>query len=108
MRVLILGLMIIVAPVVAAAPHAHRSEMIAARDYLRPAPKALLDNSRPPKVGSSQAVEQVKRAYSDSKILSMQLMESGKGPPVYRVKTLTSEGVVKYIYVDAMSGDVFE
>lgn len=75
---------------------------------MRAGQKGMLEQRHGPRVGNQQAAAQVKRAFSNYKILSMQLMKSASAPPVYRVKALTPEGVVKYVYVDAMSGDVFE
>lgn len=59
------------------------------------------------KIGTRQAATLVKKRYQASKILSINVIES-KGPPVYRVKTLSSTGVVKYVFVDGTTGDVFE
>ena len=81
---------------------------VAAQEYLRSGTKGVQDPTRSPRVHSEQAVAQVKRAFADYKILSIQLVDSAKGSPVYRVKTLTPKGIVKYIYVDGQSGDVFE
>ena len=53
------------------------------------------------------AAAQVKRHYQAHKILAISLIDS-QGPTVYRVKTLSPDGVVKYVYVDGSSGDVFE
>jgi hypothetical protein len=110
MRGLIFLLIILGAPVAMAAPfdHGRGPIQLAAKDFMHPAPKGLVSTERTPKVGNQQAVERVKHAFSDYKILSLRLMESAKGPPVYRVKTLSPEGVVKYVYVDGISGDVFE
>ncbi len=59
------------------------------------------------KIGNRQAASLVKKRYHSSKVLSINLIQS-KGPPVYRVKTLSSNGVVKYVFVDGISGNVFE
>ena len=59
------------------------------------------------KVSNKEATASVKQRYRSSKILSINLIKS-KGPPVYRVKTLSSDGVVKYVFVDGTTGDVFE
>ena len=63
--------------------------------------------SQSARVSSKEATVSVKQRYGDSKILSINLIES-KGPPVYRLKTLSSDGVVKYVFVDGTTGDVFE
>lgn len=59
------------------------------------------------RVSNKEATASVKQRYRNSKILSINLIHS-KGPPVYRVKTLSSDGVVKYVFVDGTTGDVFE
>lgn len=78
-------------------------------EYMHPGQKSLLgaDNRRP-RVGDEQAAAQVRRAFSNYKILSLRLLSNGKGPPFYRAKMLSPNGVVKYVYVDAISGQVFE
>ena len=57
-------------------------------------------------IDAKQAAAAVKKRYQ-GKILSVQLIDS-KGPPVYRVKTITPAGVVKVVFVDGESGAVFE
>jgi hypothetical protein len=60
-----------------------------------------------PRIKNRQAASLVKKRYVNARILSISLIES-KGPPVYRVKTLSDDGIVKYVFVDGQSGDVFE
>lgn len=60
-----------------------------------------------PRIGSQQAAALVKRRYGDGKILSVNLIENRESP-VYRVKVLSAGGVVKYVYVDGVSGEVSE
>jgi len=81
----------------------------AAPDFTRPGPQNIVGETREagPRVGSKEAASRVKRAYGDRKILSVRLIDA-KGPPVYRVKTLSDDGVVEYVFVDGTSGDVFE
>lgn len=109
MRALFLALALSVAPLLAASPFARSDEgiQLAAREGMRPEPQGILPGARGPKVGNQQAASRVRQAYGSHKILSVQLIE-GKGPPVYRVKTLSEEGVVKYVFVDGTSGDLFE
>ena len=57
-------------------------------------------------IDAKQAAAAVKKRYQ-GKILSVQLIDS-KGPPVYRVKTITPGGIVKVVFVDGNTGDVFE
>jgi uncharacterized membrane protein YkoI len=59
------------------------------------------------KITNRKATSLVKQKYQASKVLSINLIES-QGPPVYRVKTLSSSGVVKYVFVDGTSGHVFD
>lgn len=73
-----------------------------------PGPNRMVpEQSKPPQIGNRQAASRVKQVYSDHKILAVQLIET-RGPPVYRVKTLSDEGVVKFVFVDGTSGNVFE
>ena len=67
----------------------------------------LLPKQSGAKITTKQAASTVKQIYQGSKILSINLIKS-KGPPVYRVKTLLARGVVKYVYVDGVTGDAFE
>jgi uncharacterized membrane protein YkoI len=69
--------------------------------------KSSLLPSQSAKVSNKEATASVKQRYSGSKILSINIIKS-KGPPVYRVKTLSPDGVVKYVFVDGTTGDVFE
>lgn len=62
---------------------------------------------RAPAVSRKQVASLVRKQYANHRILNIVLIES-KGPPVYKVKTLSSDGVVKYVYVDAVGGDVFD
>ena len=71
-----------------------------------PGPKQFLPaNNR--KSGHQKAITQVKNRFPKSRILSVNLLERG-GVSTYRVKTLSQTGVVKYVFVDAATGDVFE
>ena len=58
------------------------------------------------RISAKQAAAKVKQKFG-GKVLSIKLIES-KGPPVYRVKTLSESGVVKVVFVDGHSGAVFE
>jgi len=64
------------------------------------------ENSKP-KINRQKAASKAKRAYPDSKILSVKLIK-GAGPAVYRLKMLSSDGIVKYVFVDGQTGSVFE
>ena len=68
------------------------------------------ENIAPPKqhrISSQRAASLVKQRYASSRVLGVSLM-SGKGSPIYRVKTLSQQGVVKSVFVDGRSGKVFE
>ena len=82
-----------------------RGFVIAAFDPGKNEPKSLVSNRV--RVADHQATALVRKRYPNSKVLSVRLIES-KGPPVYRVKTLSRAGVVKHVFVDGRSGDVFE
>jgi|TARA_B100000315_G_scaffold220344_1_gene222937 uncharacterized membrane protein YkoI len=58
------------------------------------------------RISAKQAAASVKQKLG-AKVLSVKLIES-KGPPVYRVKTLSKSGVVKVVFVDGQSGKVFD
>ena len=58
------------------------------------------------RIDAKQAAATVKQKLG-GKVLSVKLIES-KGPPVYRVKTLSRSGVVKVVFVDGQSGKVFD
>lgn len=60
-----------------------------------------------PRIGGQQAAALVKRRYREGKILAVNLIDRN-GSPVYRVKVLSTEGVVKYVFVDGTRGRVFE
>lgn len=108
MRHLLLFLVLIAPGLAMADPFAHAAPgVMLAGEYTRPEPQGILPSQQSPKIGSQQAASSVKRTFADRKILSVKLMDA-KGPPVYRVKTLSDDGVVGYVYVDGNSGDVFE
>ncbi|MGV0036476.1 MAG: PepSY domain-containing protein [Candidatus Azotimanducaceae bacterium WSBS_2022_MAG_OTU7] len=58
-------------------------------------------------ITNKRAASLVKKHYSSSRILGVSLLDD-KGPPVYRVRTLSTNGVVKSVFVDGNSGEVFE
>ena len=73
----------------------------------RPPPRGKRVEPREARLNDRQAAERVKRTFEDHKILSVNMIES-KGPVVYRVKTLSQDGVIKYVFVDGDSGEVFD
>ena len=58
-------------------------------------------------ISNKRAASLVKERYAASRILGVSLLDE-QGPPVYRVRTLSNSGVVKSVFVDGKSGEVFE
>ena len=56
------------------------------------------------RVGEKKAASRAKRAFPNSKILSVNYMQRNDS---YRVKLLSNGGVVKYVFV-GQNGEVFE
>ena len=81
---------------------------MAQQDFAPRAPKHMLPQRSGPRVDTQEAAARVKQAFRNYKILSLHLIDSASGPPVYRAKTLSPDGVIKYVYIDGQSGDVFE
>lgn len=118
-------LLVLPAAVLAAEDNAWRTQLFAAQAMGQKAqsssrpflvaeqllPKREIRGTKAPKpavrLGRKQATDKVKQRYRAHKILSINLISS-KGPATYRVKTLSSDGVVKYVFVDGNNGDVFE
>jgi len=71
-----------------------------------PPPASLAPEARA-RVSNSRAASLVKRRDSSARVIGVSLLNSG-GSPVYKVRTLSSDGVVKSVFVDAMTGEVFE
>ena len=107
MRVFIILSMLLSPLAATAVPHDTAGIMLADMMLAQRGPANLLPHQSGPRIGSKQATSRVKQKYRDSKILSINLIRS-KGPAVYRVKTLSASGVVKYVFVDGTTGDVFE
>ena len=93
------------------------SGMVAADQHKKPpgsvqgvAPNRMMGESSRgsrPGISNQRAASLVKQRYSSSRILGVSLLDDG-GPPIYRVRTLSPNGVVKSVFVDANSGEVFE
>ena len=62
---------------------------------------------RAPKIDARAAASRVRKAHQDHRVLAINLIDR-KGPPIYRVKTLSNKGVVQFVYVDGDNGEVFE
>ena len=60
-----------------------------------------------PRIGNRQAAVRVEKIYPGTRILSVKLIR-GDGPAVYKVKMISSDGVVRSVFVDGSNGEVFE
>ena len=58
-------------------------------------------------IDNQRAALLVRNRFSERRILGLRLIQS-KGPAIYKVKTLSDSGVVKFVFVDAGSGEVYE
>jgi hypothetical protein len=59
-------------------------------------------------ISNRRAATLVKQRYANARILGVSRMSEQGGPPMFRVRTLSPEGVVKSVFVDGRSGEVFE
>ena len=59
------------------------------------------------RIDNQSAARLVKSEYAKRRILGIRII-SGRQGPAYRVKTLSEQGVVKFVYVDAQTGDLSE
>lgn len=57
-----------------------------------------------PALNSGQVASLVKQQCQGCRILSV--TSSSRGAGIYRVKTLSGQGVVKYVFVDSQSGAI--
>ena len=67
----------------------------------------LVEDRSAPRINSRAAASKVKQRFPGSRVLGVSLLDKG-GSPMYRVKTLSTNGVVKSVFVDGNSGDVFD
>ncbi len=104
-RVMVLAMLLF--PLAGTANPFNSVDLISVNMLAQRGPLSILPKQAGARISSKQATSRVKQKYRDSKILSINLIKS-KGPSVYRVKTLTASAVVKYVYVDGTTGDVFE
>jgi len=88
-----------------AGPHEKKDGRRAAPVYGL-APNQLAPSNRSG-ISNKRAASLVKERYAASRILGVSLLDD-QGPPVYRVRTLSTKGVVKSVFVDGNSGEVFE
>ena len=59
------------------------------------------------RISTKGAASLVKQRYASSKVLGVTLLDE-RGSRIYRVRTLSPNGVVKSVFVDGRSGEVFE
>lgn len=59
------------------------------------------------RITDSRAAALVKQRHKKAKVLGVSLLERG-GSPVYKVRTLSSKGVVRSVFVDGRTGEVFD
>lgn len=105
---LVLVILMMGAPHAVASPFSHGPPVGQFAAEVAPrTPQNILPQRQQPVISNQQATAKVRAAYSSHKILAVRLIES-KGPPVYRVKTLSNNGVVQYVFVDGTTGAVFE
>jgi len=88
-----------------AGPHEKKDARKPAPVY-RVAPNQLAPGNRSG-ISNKRAASLVKERYAASRILGVSLLDD-QGPPVYRVRTLSNSRVVKSVFVDGKSGEVFE
>ncbi|MFT7246354.1 MAG: hypothetical protein ACI82A_003728 [Candidatus Azotimanducaceae bacterium] len=75
-------------------------------EFQPPLQKNILPNHSKSRAGDKEAASLAKRSFPQSKILSVKPMQNNGNQ--YRVKLLSNGGVVKYVFVDASSGEVFD
>tara|TARA_R110002110_G_scaffold92394_2_gene241114 strand:- start:219 stop:533 length:315 start_codon:yes stop_codon:yes gene_type:complete len=90
----------------AANPFAQQDQgWLSLSQFKAPPQNNLLPGKPRSRVGNQQAASRAKQRFPESKVLSVNLDSANDR---YRVKVLTNGGVVKYVYVDARDGEIFE
>jgi uncharacterized membrane protein YkoI len=105
MRWILIAVLFFVSPHLVAQSRYHH-KIYAAAANPEPA-KPFIQKQQRSGISNRQVAAMVKRSYSDSRILSIELKQR-KGTRIYKVKTLSESGVMKYVFVDAGTGDIFE
>lgn len=77
------------------------------RTDFQPRPEAMYAPEPRPGISNNHAASLVKQRYSSARILGVSLLDQG-GAPIYKVRTLSENGVVRSVFVDGRSGEVFE
>ena len=67
----------------------------------------LTEAPRTSRISSQRAASLVKQRYSGSRVLGVTAI-ADEGVTLYKVRTLSNDGVVKSVFVDGNSGAVFE
>jgi len=70
-------------------------------------PNRMAPDAQRGDISNKRAAALVKQRYSASRILGVSLLDNN-GPPIYRVRTLSPKGVVRSVFVDGNTGEVFE
>ena len=105
MRWILIAVFVFISPHLVAQSRYHH-QIYAAAANSEPA-KPFVQKQQRSGISNRQVAAMVKRRYADSRILSIELKER-KGTRIFKVKTLSESGVVKYVYVDAGNGELFE
>jgi len=74
---------------------------------LAPQPRASLAVEPAAAVSSSRAAALVRQHYKGARVLGVTRLDEG-GAPLYKIRTLSKEGVVRSVFVDSKTGEVFQ
>ena len=107
MRLLVVLCLTAMPPLVSTAWADHHKEPRQSRGLQNLAPERLAPESKRAGISNKRAAALVKQRYSASRILGVSLLDDN-GPPIYRVRTLSPQGVVRSVFVDGNTGEVFE
>ncbi|MFN3238777.1 MAG: PepSY domain-containing protein [Pseudomonadales bacterium] len=86
-----------------ASPFAQVAEVVRMAEFKGAPENKFLPGKPRARVGEKKAASRAKSAFPEAKILSVHYRNGA-----YRVKLLSDGGVVKYVFVDPDSGEVFE
>ena len=74
---------------------------------LAPQPRASLAVEPAAAISSSRAAALVRQHYKGARVLGVTRLDEG-GAPLYKIRTLSKEGVVRSVFVDSKTGEVFQ
>ena len=74
---------------------------------LVPQPRTSLVVEPPSAISSSRAAALVKQRYKGARVLGVTRLDEG-GAPLYKIRTLSKDGVVRSVFVDSKTGEVFQ